>query len=131
MQHISAQELEIMEIIWSSSEDFLTARNIEERLYMIDNKRRNLSSLMTVIARLIDKGYLEPVKKFRQSTYFIALIQETEYKAYATKQFIDVIHNGKISSFVAAFLHSEEYTQRDIDELRDMLRETKERENNK
>jgi len=121
MQQISVQEKEIMQIIWDASDSRLTARDIEARMAALDGKRRNLSSVMTVIARLVDKGFLEPVKKFRQSTYYEALVREPEYKAYATKQFINTIHGGKLSGFVSMLLDSGQFTQQELEELRGML----------
>jgi len=126
MQQISPQETEIMKIIWDAADVRMTTRDIEAHLSAIDGKKRNISSLMTVIARLVDKGFLNPVKKYRQSTYFEALIQESEYKAYATKQFIDGVHNGKLSSFVSALFDCGQYTQQDIEELRSILNQSRE-----
>ena len=110
-----------MKIIWDAIDDKLTTRDIEARLAAIDGKRRNVSSLMTVIARLVDKGFLNPVKKFRESTYFEALIQETEYKLYATNLFISSIHCGKLSSLISTLLECDQFTELEIDELRKML----------
>ena len=121
MQQISPQEMEIMKIVWHAFDEKLTARDIEERLAAIDGKRRNLSSLMTVLARLIDKGFLDPIKKYRKSTYFEALVQENEYKAYATRQFMDIIHDGELTSFASAILSGSQYTQQSIDEMLDMI----------
>ena len=125
MHQISSQEQEIMKIIWGAGESRLTTRDIEARLASLDGKARNLSSLMSVIARLVDKGFLDPVKKFRQSTYFVAIIQESEYKSYVTAQFIDSVHLGRLSSFMSSLLDSRQYTQQDIDELRGILDEKK------
>ena len=121
MQHISAQEQEIMKIIWDAGDGQMTTRDIEERLNALDGKKRNMSSLMTVIARLIDKGFLEPVKKYRQSTYFLPVVREQEYKLYATRQFMSGIHRGRLSSFVSALLESDQYTEQDIEELRSII----------
>ena len=121
MQQVSAQEHEIMKIIWASGDNYLATRDIEAQLFALDGKKRNLSSVMTVIARLVDKGFLDPIKKFRQSTYFVPLVQEQEYKAYATKQFMNGIHGGKVSSFVSALVDDDRYTQRDLDELKAIL----------
>jgi BlaI family penicillinase repressor len=121
MQHLSFQENEIMKIIWGAVGEQITTRDIEARLAAKDGKNRNISSLMTVIARLVDKGFIDPVKKYRQSTYFMALIQETEYMAYASKQFIDRMHGGNLSSFVSTLLEADQCTQQDIEDLRNIL----------
>ena len=125
MHQISPQEAEIMKIIWGAGDEKLTTRDIEAHLAAIDGKNRNISSLMTVLARLVDKGFLDPVKKFRQSIYYEAIVQEAEYKAYATKLFIDGIHSGKLSSFVSTLLDSGQYTQHDIDEMRNTLNQSR------
>ncbi|MCL2125946.1 MAG: BlaI/MecI/CopY family transcriptional regulator [Oscillospiraceae bacterium] len=122
MQQISAQEYQIMQAIWQSGEDGrVTTRDIEARLREHDGKSRNMSSLMTVIARLVDKGYIQPVKEFRHSTYFLPLILEAEYKTYATTEFVNNIHNGILSNLFTTLIGSGKYTKKDIDTLKAAL----------
>jgi len=121
MREISPQEKVIMQIIWNAGVDYLTARDIESALLAHDGKDRYISSLMTVLAKLADKGFLDPVKEFRKSTIFIPLISEAEYKVFTTKQFMDGIHNGDFASFVSALVGNEQYTEKDIDQLRRVL----------
>jgi len=121
MREISPQEKVIMHIVWDAGADYLTARDIEAAMLSLDGKERNLSSLMSVLAKLADKGFLDPVKTFRKSTVFIPLVSEAEYKAYSTKQFMDGVHSGEFASFVSALLNNDQYTEKDIEVLRGLL----------
>lgn len=121
MQQISPQERAIMQVVWDAKEAYPTTRDIEAALRSIDGIERSPSSVLTVIARLVDKGFLNPVKIFRKSIYFEPLITEDEYKIYVTKQFIDGVHRGKFSSLVSSFLEGDDYKQNDINELRELL----------
>lgn len=121
MKHISALEKAVMQIIWDSGENYPTLRGVCTALTAIDGTERNISSVMTIISRLADKGYLNPVKKFRKPTYFEPLVSETEYKAYMTEEFIDGVHRGQISSFVLSLLQNDRYAPDDIAKMRSLL----------
>lgn len=127
MQDITPQEKVLMQIIWNAGEQYLTAREIDMALLSLDGKERNLSSLMTVLAKLADKGYLDPVKKFRKSTYYVPIITEMEFKSHITKQFIDGLHNGDFASLVSALVDNEYYTQNDIEQLKLILEQKSEK----
>ena len=121
MREISPQEKVIMQIVWDAGDAYLTAREIGSAMLAQDGKERKISSLMSVLAKLADKGFLNPVKTFRKSTLFIPLVSEPEYKAFSTKQFIDVVHSGELASFASALLNNEQYTEKDIEALRGFL----------
>jgi len=121
MKELSPQEVTIMQIVWNAEDDFMTAREIESAMHSLDGKERNISSLMTVLGKLADKGYLNPVKVFRKPTRYIPLIAEAEYKAFATEKFMDKVHNGEFSSFLSALVERKGYTKQEISEMREML----------
>lgn len=123
MREISPQEKEIMQIVWNSGDDYLTAREIETALQAKDGKARNIASLMSVLAKLADKSFLDPVKKFRKSTIFVPLIGETEYKVFATKQFMDGTHGGEFASLASALVNNAEYSKKDIERLWRLLKQ--------
>jgi len=125
MNEITAQEKTIMGIVWKSGDDFLTAREIEAQMLFFDGKSRNISSLMSVLARLADKGYLSPVKKFRESTVYIPQISEAEYKTHATRRFLQDVHGGQFSSFVSSLIGTEQYTENEMEQLRLFLQHMK------
>jgi len=121
MQEITPQERTIMQIIWSAEDRYLTAREIDAAMLAMDGKERFISSLMTVLAKLADKGYLDPVKKFRKSTVFIPLLSELDYKAFVTEGFMNSVHNGEFSSFLSALVRNEKYNESDMQQLRRQL----------
>ena len=123
MREISSQERTIMQTIWNAGDRRLTAREIENAMLALDGKERNISSVMTVLAKLADKGYLNPVKEFRKPTIFIPIISETEYKVFVTEGFVSSVHNGEFASFFSALVSSEKLTRNDIAQLRLLLDE--------
>src|SRR5690625_7477174 len=69
-------ELEIMLIVWQA-DDKVSSSYILERL---EGKRQwALSTLMTVLSRLVDKGFLHCEKVGRSNSYS-PIISEDEYK---------------------------------------------------
>ena len=130
MREISPQEKTIMQIIWNAGDEYLTARDIESAMLVLDGKERNVASLMSILAKLADKGFLSPVKEFRKSTRYIPVINEAEYKAYVTRQFIEVIHGGEFASFVSALTDNGQYSAAEINQLRALLDTHKQRGKN-
>ena len=120
-REITPQERTIMQIIWKAGDSYLTAREIDAAMLALDGKERYISSLMTVMAKLADKGYLDPIKKFRKSTVFVPLISELDYKAFVTESFMSSVHNGEFSSFLSALTRSDKYSKNDMRQLQQQL----------
>lgn len=74
-------ELEIMQIVWDAevTDDGITSNYIYDRFSQI--RGWALPTLMTVLTRLVKKGYLSCVKKGR-SNFYNAVITRKEYINY-------------------------------------------------
>ena len=77
------------------------------------------ATIKTLISRLVTKGAVRQEK--RKVFYYSPLISEKEYSAWATGDLISRLFNGRVQDLVAALVNSDDLTQDDLDELRQMF----------
>lgn len=75
------------------------------------------NTIITLLARLIDKGYLKTSKIGRRNRY-TALISEGEYQIMQTEQFVDKIYEGDVKGLVSALIRTDRLTAEDYEELK-------------
>ena len=109
-------ELEVMQAVWSCAVP-VSRKDIEERLK--DTYEIALTTLLTLLTRLADKGFLH-IEKVGRSAQYIPLISQQEYQASQSKRFLDKVCGGSLSAFATALCGSG-LTKEDIAELRDLL----------
>ena len=110
-------ELEVMQAIWQAGEP-VTAGDILEKVR--EKRTWGLSTLMTVLARLIEKGYLSCDKSTRSNIY-TALIKEKDYKKKEGRSFLEKLYGNSLSGFVACLYDGGEISEEDLEELREFL----------
>lgn len=113
---ISESEMEIMRLIWSSEQAVSAAWLMQH----LPEKHWKLTTLLTFLARLAEKGVVTITKDGRTNLYSPAISLE-QYKAQETAQFIKQIHDGSLKSLFAALATSEQLDQNDLEELRCLL----------
>ena len=77
-------------------------------------------TLLTVLARLTEKGFLESVRKGRERQY-TALISEEEYLEVETSDFLKRYSGHSMGSFVKTLFSSNSFSENELDELRNLL----------
>ena len=119
LKKLGEAELEIMQVIWNS-ENPVTSNYILQEL----QERRNwqLSTLMTSLTRLADKGFISCDRLTGRNLY-TSIISENEYKTGASKHFLEKLYNNSIQNMIAALYSTKEIKSSDIQELRDFLDE--------
>lgn len=110
-------ELEIMQVIWNS-EDPVTSNYVLKELQ--GQRKWQLSTLMTSLARLSDKGFVS-CDRSTGSNLYTAVISENEYKAGASRHFLEKLYNNSIQNMVATLYSSKAIKSSDVEELRDFL----------
>ena len=76
-------------------------------------KTRNtwaLSSLMTALARLTEKGFVCCDRKYRHNLY-TALIGEEDYKAYQGRTLLDRLYGSSVTKMVANLVRKEKLSR--------------------
>ena len=115
-EKISDAELSIMQVLWDA----------EEGLSMTELRRRvqqrttwGSTTVKTLVQRLTAKGVLRQEK--REVFYYIPLITEAEYNASANKSVINRVYRGSARDLVAALLRSNDLSDEDVSELRELF----------
>lgn len=110
-------ELEIMLIVWQA-DDKVSSSYILERL---EGKRQwALSTLMTVLSRLVDKGFLHCEKVGRSNSYS-PIISADEYKESEGKSTLKKLFGNSIQDMVMSLYNGKAIDKDDLVELREML----------
>lgn len=124
MKKLGEAELEIMQVVWNEDHP-LTSNYILKQLQ--GRRKWKLSTLMTSLSRLSDKGYLS-CDRSTGSNLYTFMISENEYRTKESRHFLEKLYNNSIQNMVATLYHNQELDTDDIKELRDFLDELKEAE---
>lgn len=114
---ITDSELEVMKLLWRAK-DALPVTVIREQLH--GSKGWEPATVKTLISRLVSKGAVRQEK--RNVFYYSPVITEKEYSAWATKDLITRIYNGKARDLIASLVDSDGLSNDDIAELREMFK---------
>lgn len=119
IKKLGEAELEIMQAIWHS-EDPVTSNYILKELQ--GRRKWQLSTLMTSLSRLCAKGFVNCDRSLGSNLYS-AVISEDEYKAKASRRFLERLYNNSIQNMIATLYSNREMERSDIEELRKFLDE--------
>ena len=113
-------ELEVMQVLWSLEAPVPRAAveaEIQQRRPMAQ------TTLLTLLTRLSEKGFVRIEKQGRSSVY-TPLVTQEDYQARQSKRFFDQLFGGSVSAFASA-LTSSGISREDLEELRRLLEEGK------
>ena len=83
MRRLPDAELEVMKAIWDNTPPMST----NDVMKVISNEKNwNISTLLTLLSRLIDRGFLSSEKRGRERIYY-PQVEREEYMEYETKNF--------------------------------------------
>lgn len=117
IKRLGDAELEIMMVLWEA-ENPVTASYILEHIK--DKRNWALSTLMTILARLGDKGFVYCDRSTR-TNYYTAQIREREYKAKESSSFLEKVFGNSVQSLVVSLYDSKAINREDLNALRDMI----------
>lgn len=115
MQQVSDYERELMKVIWGNGGTALYAQITEALSQKGMNWTKN--TIITLLSRLVDKGYLKTGKIGRRNQY-TALVSEGEYQITQTEQFVNKIYEGDAKGLVSALIRTDRLTEEDYEELK-------------
>ena len=109
-------EQEVMQAIWACTAP-VARTDIEEILF--PKHPMAMTTLLTMLTRLAEKGFISIEKQGRRSLY-IPLISQEDYLAAQSKTFFEKLCGRNVSTFAAALCDSG-LTREEIAELRSLL----------
>ena len=116
MRRLPDAELEVMQAIWKCTAP-VARTDIEEILFQ--SHPMAMTTLLTLLTRLAEKGFLR-IEKVGRSSRYVPLVRQEEYLSAQSKRFVDKLCGGNMSTFAAA-LCSSGLSKEELAELRDML----------
>ena len=117
MKKLSDSELDIMRILWGGK-GAMTSNEILEG--MKPQRDWKLASLMAVLARMAEKGYVYCDRSTR-TNYYSAVVSEEEYKIGESEQFLGRLFDKSATKLIASLYHGKKFSEAEIDELRTFL----------
>ncbi len=117
IKRLPDSELEIMMIIWEAKEPVTSAFVSEKLKY---KKVWKITSVLTFLARLVDKGFLSSTREGKVNIYS-PLIGEQEYLESESKSILEKLYGNSLTNFVNALYKSKAISEDDIIELRQFI----------
>jgi predicted transcriptional regulator len=115
-------EFEVMKTVWQNEPPITTNMLMEQ----LGNKKEwRLQTLITLLLRLVDRGFLRTEKNGKERTYY-PLVDKEQYLKFETSSFIDRFHNHSIVSLVDTLYDGKELKESDLDELSKWLKKRSE-----
>lgn len=111
-------ELEVMQAMWASEDYPVSSGELMERLR---EKRWRLPTLLKLLSRLEERGFVAREKEGRSNLYR-PLVREADYLAAETQTFLARLHAGSLPGLVAALVDNKVVSERDLKELEALLK---------
>lgn len=109
-------ELEVMQALWRCTPP---ASRTDVAAALSQDHPMAATTLLTVLTRLGEKGFLRTDKEGRRSLY-TPLISQADYLASQSRTFVQKVCGGSLPAFAAALCDSG-LTREELDQLRDLL----------
>jgi BlaI family penicillinase repressor len=113
---IADAELEIMRILWREKRPLKVA---EFKGELEQNKGWNKSTTHTLVARLRDKGLIEPTERYGVARY-VPLVTEDDYILSEEKALLEKF--GSAKTLALAMVRNGHLTDGDVEELREYFK---------
>lgn len=116
-KRISDTELEVMRAVWAIGEEASTT-NIKQ--YLEADRAWTNGALQTILARLVDKGFLTARTEGRNKL-FKPLISEKSYIAEVSGSLVSRLTRSTVTQIVAAMYENKAIAESDLDELESFI----------
>lgn len=118
---LTKAEMEIMNIIWSSSKEELSVRDVLEAY---QEPKPAYTTVATFMKILTQKGFLEPQKREGggKTLFFAPLITQDEYRDRVMSEVKDNFFGGSVKSLVSYFMKEERLSSQEMDELMELIK---------
>ncbi|MBR4860565.1 MAG: BlaI/MecI/CopY family transcriptional regulator [Firmicutes bacterium] len=122
IRRLPDSELEVMQAIWACSPRAgentqpVSRGQIEE---VLQDAEMAATTLLTLLSRLTDKGFVQ-TEKIGRSNVYTPLISQADYLASQSRSFLNKLCGGSLSTFASALCDSG-LTKEELEELRQLL----------
>lgn len=110
-------ELEIMLILWQA--EGAVPRNYFDKA-LKDDKNWADSTILSLLARLMEKGFITCQKQGNKN-FYSPVVKKEEYLAFENQNFIQKLYHNSLNQFIVSFSQSNPLSNDDIDDLQKLL----------
>jgi len=114
---VSDAELQLLQILWSES--LLSATELADRVPAA--RDWSLTTVKTLLSRLVAKGAIETKRDGRRFLYSPAVPRET-IASSQVRGLIDRLFGGRVSPLVAQLAREGDFDSKDLDELEALIK---------
>jgi len=119
MKKLPDAEFDIMQVVWAHEPPITTS----EIMKLLGNdKKWKIQTVVTLMLRLVERGFLRSEKHGKERTYF-SLVSKEDYLKFETGNFMKQFHNNSFFNLVSTLYDDEAVTDADIDELLQWVKE--------
>lgn len=119
MKKLPDAEFDIMKVVWANKPPITTSIIMQEHGSAEGWK---VQTAITLLLRLVDRGFLRTEKIGKERTYF-PLVEKEDYLKFETGNFIKQFHNNSLLNLVSTLYKGEALSGEDIEELLDWAKE--------
>ncbi|MBE9917062.1 BlaI/MecI/CopY family transcriptional regulator [Paenibacillus donghaensis] len=119
MKKLPDSEFEIMKTVWANEPPISTNEIIAG---LGGDKSWKPQTVLTLLVRLIERGFLRSEKNGKERIYF-PLIAEEEYLQFETESFIEKFHQNSFLSLVNTLYKGKNLDDSELNELERWLKE--------
>ena len=110
-----------MKVVWADEPPITTSIIMEQ---LGNEKEWRAQTIISLMLRLVERGFLHTEKKSKERTYF-PLVSKEDYLKFETGNFVKQFHNNSFLNFVTTLYDDKALTDKDIDELLKWVKERK------
>lgn len=117
MKRLPDSEFAVLKAIWQLDEPITSAKIMAT---LDDNKDWKPQTLLTLLARLTEKGFLQSVRVGRERHYQ-ALVSEEAYMAVETSDFLSRFRGNAFGHLVKTLFNANDLSEADLADIRQLL----------
>ncbi|MCL1981799.1 MAG: BlaI/MecI/CopY family transcriptional regulator [Clostridiales bacterium] len=119
MRKLPDAEFDIMKVVWANEPPITTSEIMKQ---LGDEKEWKIQTIVSLMIRLVERGFLRSEKHGKERTYF-PLVNKENYLKFETGNFVKQFHENSFLSLVSTMYDDEALTDEDIDELLKWVKE--------
>ena len=110
-------ELEIMLLLWQA--ETAVPRNYFDKA-LKEEKNWADSTILSLLSRLIDKGFIVSTKQGNKN-FYTPLVKKEDYYAVENQRFMKKFYHNSLNQFLVSFSQSNPLSEQEICELHELL----------
>jgi len=122
MKKLPDAEFDIMKVVWANDPPITTAEIMKQ---LGNQKDWKIQTVVSLMLRLTERGYLRSEKHGKERTYF-PLVKKEDYLKFETGNFMRQFHDNSFLNLVTTLYDDESLSNQDIDELFNWVKERRE-----